>query len=245
MEHHCGKGRNARGIITAGHRGGGHKRLYRKIDFRRNKKDISGRIVTIEYDPNRNAYICLIHYGDVTTFILNWTKERGYVTKPKNERPLRRRERPLPSTPALRRWRRTPRRPVRCRSSLAGGDRRVRRGPQLAPLLLSSLALSFLLWNSLASSSDRSVSLFLVRFPDSDLRSARHGQLVKVAGKEEKWVEMSVEVMEFERPWAVKSLVERLTADFYITDAKSGMRILVKAGNDSKVPQWHSFIGQL
>nr|YP_009628299.1 ribosomal protein L2 [Greenwayodendron suaveolens]QBO27016.1 ribosomal protein L2 [Greenwayodendron suaveolens] len=46
-QHHCGKGRNARGIITAGHRGGGHKRLYRKIDFRRNEKDISGRIVTI------------------------------------------------------------------------------------------------------------------------------------------------------------------------------------------------------
>ena len=63
-QHHCGKGRNSRGIITAGHRGGGHKRLYRKINFRRNKKDISGRIVTIEYDPNRNAYICLIHYGD-------------------------------------------------------------------------------------------------------------------------------------------------------------------------------------
>ncbi|KAL4023466.1 hypothetical protein IC575_017221 [Cucumis melo] len=54
----------SRGIITAGHRGGGHKRLYRKIDFRRNEKDIYGRIVTIEYDPNRNAYICLIHYGD-------------------------------------------------------------------------------------------------------------------------------------------------------------------------------------
>ncbi|GFQ08597.1 50S ribosomal protein l2 chloroplastic [Phtheirospermum japonicum] len=63
-QHHCGKGRNARGIITARHRGGGHKRLYRKIDFRRNEKDIYGRIVTIEYDPNRNAYICLIHYGD-------------------------------------------------------------------------------------------------------------------------------------------------------------------------------------
>nr|YP_010600833.1 ribosomal protein L2 [Quercus lamellosa]YP_010600855.1 ribosomal protein L2 [Quercus lamellosa]YP_010934858.1 ribosomal protein L2 [Quercus longispica]YP_010934880.1 ribosomal protein L2 [Quercus longispica]WKV26940.1 ribosomal protein L2 [Quercus cocciferoides]WKV27198.1 ribosomal protein L2 [Quercus dolicholepis]WKV27456.1 ribosomal protein L2 [Quercus franchetii]WAL07364.1 ribosomal protein L2 [Quercus lamellosa]WAL07386.1 ribosomal protein L2 [Quercus lamellosa] len=63
-QHHCSKGRNARGIITAGHRGGGHKRLYRKMDFRRNEKDIYGRIVTIEYDPNRNAYICLIHYGD-------------------------------------------------------------------------------------------------------------------------------------------------------------------------------------
>ncbi|KAK8482146.1 hypothetical protein V6N12_011630 [Hibiscus sabdariffa] len=63
-QHRCGKGRNARGIITARHRGGGHKRLYRKIDFRRNEKDIYGRIVTIEYNPNRNAYICLIHYGD-------------------------------------------------------------------------------------------------------------------------------------------------------------------------------------
>nr|WCO11749.1 ribosomal protein L2 [Lonicera angustifolia var. myrtillus] len=63
-QHRCGKGRNARGIITAGHRGGGHKRLYRKIDFRRNEKNIYGRIVTIEYDPNRNASICLIHYGD-------------------------------------------------------------------------------------------------------------------------------------------------------------------------------------
>ncbi|YP_001109543.1 ribosomal protein L2 (chloroplast) [Populus trichocarpa] len=63
-QHRCGKGRNSRGIITARHRGGGHKRLYRKIDFRRNEKYIYGRIVTIEYDPNRNAYICLIHYGD-------------------------------------------------------------------------------------------------------------------------------------------------------------------------------------
>ncbi|KAG6621720.1 hypothetical protein I3842_Q013400 [Carya illinoinensis] len=64
-QHHCGKGRNSRGIITAGHRGGGHKRLYRKIDFRRNEKDIYGRIVTIEYDPNRNAYICLIQDGAI------------------------------------------------------------------------------------------------------------------------------------------------------------------------------------
>nr|XP_025875791.1 uncharacterized protein LOC112936211 [Oryza sativa Japonica Group] len=72
--HRCGKGRNSRGIITARHRGGGHKRLYRKIDFRRNQKDISGRIVTIEYDPNRNAYICLIHYGD---------GEKGYILHPR------------------------------------------------------------------------------------------------------------------------------------------------------------------
>nr|WDD58056.1 ribosomal protein L2 [Haplothismia exannulata] len=60
----CSKGRNARGVITAWHRGGGHRRLYRKIDFRRNEKDVLGRIITVEYDPNRNAYICLIHYGD-------------------------------------------------------------------------------------------------------------------------------------------------------------------------------------
>ncbi|KAK2349765.1 ribosomal protein L2 [Trifolium repens] len=50
--------------LPQGIEGGGHKRLYRKIDFRRNEKDIYGRIVTIEYDPNRNAHICLIHYGD-------------------------------------------------------------------------------------------------------------------------------------------------------------------------------------
>jgi len=58
-QHRCGKGRNARGIITARHRGGGHKRLYRKIYFRRNEKYIYGRIVTIEYDPNRLFYYCL------------------------------------------------------------------------------------------------------------------------------------------------------------------------------------------
>nr|YP_010473972.1 ribosomal protein L2 [Corydalis brevirostrata]UVH68185.1 ribosomal protein L2 [Corydalis brevirostrata]DBA09186.1 TPA_asm: ribosomal protein L2 [Corydalis capnoides] len=76
-QHHCGKGRNARGIITARHRGGGHKRLYRTIDFRRNEKDISGRIVTIEYDPNRNAHICLIHYGD---------GEKRYILHPRGAR---------------------------------------------------------------------------------------------------------------------------------------------------------------
>nr|AIS35827.1 ribosomal protein L2 [Epipogium roseum] len=63
-QHNCSKGRNSRGIITVKHRGGGHKRLYRQIDFRRNYKDISGRIITIEHDPNRNSYICLIHYID-------------------------------------------------------------------------------------------------------------------------------------------------------------------------------------
>nr|AND48615.1 ribosomal protein L2 [Sphagnum contortum] len=61
---HNKRGRNNRGVITSRHRGGGHKRLYRQIDFRRNKKNISGKITTIEYDPNRNANICLIHYED-------------------------------------------------------------------------------------------------------------------------------------------------------------------------------------
>ncbi|KAE9594042.1 50S ribosomal protein L2 [Lupinus albus] len=46
------------------YRGRGHKSLYHKIDFRQKEKDIYRRIITIEYDPNRNAYICLIHYGD-------------------------------------------------------------------------------------------------------------------------------------------------------------------------------------
>nr|YP_010760475.1 ribosomal protein L2 [Cuscuta nevadensis]WEY30418.1 ribosomal protein L2 [Cuscuta nevadensis] len=59
---YCGQGRNAKGIITIRHRGGGHKHLYRKIYFKRNEKYISGKIITIEYDPNRNAQICLIHY---------------------------------------------------------------------------------------------------------------------------------------------------------------------------------------
>nr|QRW36799.1 ribosomal protein L2 [Monotropa uniflora] len=63
-KHHCDKGRNSRGIITTRHRGGGHKRLYRIIDFQRNKRYIYGKIITKEYDPNRNAFICLIHYRD-------------------------------------------------------------------------------------------------------------------------------------------------------------------------------------
>nr|AXX76470.1 ribosomal protein L2 [Dipteris conjugata] len=57
-------GRTSGGTITARHRGGGHKRLYREIDFRRNKKDVVGRVASVEYDPNRNAYICLVNYVD-------------------------------------------------------------------------------------------------------------------------------------------------------------------------------------
>ena len=57
-------GRNNHGRITARHRGGGHKRRYRLIDFRRNKDGVPGKVKTIEYDPNRSANIALIFYAD-------------------------------------------------------------------------------------------------------------------------------------------------------------------------------------
>lgn len=57
-------GRNNRGVITVRHRGGGHKQKYRKIDFKRNKFGIPGKVSTIEYDPNRNTKIALINYED-------------------------------------------------------------------------------------------------------------------------------------------------------------------------------------
>lgn len=61
---HNKKGRNNRGVITSRHRGGGHKRLYRIIDFKRNKYDIPAQVTAIEYDPNRNARIALLLYED-------------------------------------------------------------------------------------------------------------------------------------------------------------------------------------
>ncbi len=57
-------GRNNRGIITSRHRGGGHKKLYRIIDFRRDKLAITAKVISIEYDPNRNARIALVNYQD-------------------------------------------------------------------------------------------------------------------------------------------------------------------------------------
>lgn len=57
-------GRNVRGKITIRHRGGGHKRLYRMIDFKRDKHDVPGRVASIEYDPNRSARIALVVYSD-------------------------------------------------------------------------------------------------------------------------------------------------------------------------------------
>lgn len=64
VANHRSKGRNNKGRITIRHKGGGHKRLYRLIDFKRNKYNISGKVATIEYDPNRNANISLINYED-------------------------------------------------------------------------------------------------------------------------------------------------------------------------------------
>lgn len=61
---HRVKGRNNRGVITSRRRGGGHKRLYRVIDFRRNKLNIPAKVAAIEYDPNRNARIALLYYQD-------------------------------------------------------------------------------------------------------------------------------------------------------------------------------------
>src|SRR5213594_374194 len=66
-------GRNNQGHLTSWWRGGGHKRLYRIIDFKRDKKDIPGKISTIEYDPNRSARIALVTYAD---------GEKRYILQP-------------------------------------------------------------------------------------------------------------------------------------------------------------------
>lgn len=73
-KNHRKKGRNNRGVITIRHRGGGHKRRYRLIDFNRNKYGINGIVTSIEYDPNRNARISLICYSD---------GEKRYILHPK------------------------------------------------------------------------------------------------------------------------------------------------------------------
>ena len=62
--HKVTAGRNAQGRVTARHRGGGHKRQYRIIDWRRDKDNIPARVATIEYDPNRSAHIALLNYVD-------------------------------------------------------------------------------------------------------------------------------------------------------------------------------------
>jgi large subunit ribosomal protein L2 len=77
IANHRSKGRNNQGRITIRHKGGGHKRRYRLIDFKRNKYDIEGQVISIEYDPNRNANIALIHYKD---------GEKKYILHPENLR---------------------------------------------------------------------------------------------------------------------------------------------------------------
>ncbi len=67
-------GRNNSGTITSRHRGGGHKRMLRIIDFKRNKFDVPARVVGIEYDPNRSAFLALLQYSD---------GERRYILAPK------------------------------------------------------------------------------------------------------------------------------------------------------------------
>ncbi|TDM14121.1 50S ribosomal protein L2 [Macrococcus bovicus] len=67
-------GRNNQGKLTVRHRGGGHKRQYRVIDFKRNKDGVPGKVATVEYDPNRSANIALIHYLD---------GEKRYIIAPK------------------------------------------------------------------------------------------------------------------------------------------------------------------
>jgi large subunit ribosomal protein L2 len=66
-------GRNAHGRKTSRHRGGGAKRLYRKIDFKRRKDGVPAKVAAIEYDPNRSAYIALLHYSD---------GEKSYILAP-------------------------------------------------------------------------------------------------------------------------------------------------------------------
>jgi large subunit ribosomal protein L2 len=70
-------GRNSRGRKTSRHRGGGAKRRYRKIDFKRRKDGIPAKVAAIEYDPNRSAYIALLHYAD---------GEKSYILAPQRLR---------------------------------------------------------------------------------------------------------------------------------------------------------------
>lgn len=68
-------GRNNHGHMTSRHRGGGHKQRYRVVDFKRNKTGVPAKVAGIEYDPNRSAYIALIHYAD---------GEKAYILAPQN-----------------------------------------------------------------------------------------------------------------------------------------------------------------
>src|SRR5688572_12345426 len=66
-------GRNFQGVITVRFRGGGHKRMYRLVDFKRRKDDVAAKVIAIEYDPNRSARIALVQYED---------GEKSYILAP-------------------------------------------------------------------------------------------------------------------------------------------------------------------
>src|SRR5215217_2561067 len=71
-------GRNSKGRVTSRHRGGGAKRRYRRIDFKRRKDGVPAKVSTIEYDPNRTCYIALLHYAD---------GHKSYILAPQGLRP--------------------------------------------------------------------------------------------------------------------------------------------------------------
>jgi large subunit ribosomal protein L2 len=71
-------GRNSRGRVTSRHRGGGAKRRYREIDFKRRKDGVPAKVATVEYDPNRTCYIALLHYAD---------GHKSYILAPQGLRP--------------------------------------------------------------------------------------------------------------------------------------------------------------
>ena len=73
VSRHSSGGRNSDGHMTSRHRGGGHKRMIRLVDFKRNRLDIPAKVVAIEYDPNRSARLALVEYPD---------KERRYILAP-------------------------------------------------------------------------------------------------------------------------------------------------------------------
>ena len=85
--HHRKKGRNSYGRITSRRRGGGHKRLYRQIDFRRERTNQPSEVIAIEYDPNRTANLALIQYkdGDKAYILAPEQVEVGHVLLSSND----------------------------------------------------------------------------------------------------------------------------------------------------------------
>ena len=116
-------GRNVNGRVTARHRGGGAKRRYRKIDFKRLKDGVPAKVATIEYDPNRSCYIALLHYAD---------GEKRYILAPAGSRSATRSSPgPAPTSPRAARWRCATCRPAR--SSTTSSSSPARAASSAAP----------------------------------------------------------------------------------------------------------------